>query len=64
MQTAPVSPFTGDPVVTIATADGHRKLSGTTLTETTGADEHDRTVPQGDWHATLDREFALRYHRP
>lgn len=59
LQSAPESPFTGDPVVTLGTAAGHRKLSATTLTETEGANEHERDVAEAEWHATLEREFGL-----
>ncbi|HKL27714.1 MAG TPA: arylamine N-acetyltransferase [Natrialbaceae archaeon] len=63
LQSAPESPFTGDPVVSIATEDGHLKLSGDTLTETTGAEEHEHTVPSDEWHATLEAAFGLHYGR-
>jgi N-hydroxyarylamine O-acetyltransferase len=63
LQSAPESPFTGDPVVSIATSDGHRKLSGTTLTETTSTTETERTVTGDEWDATLEREFGLQYDR-
>ncbi|USZ70004.1 arylamine N-acetyltransferase (plasmid) [Halorussus salilacus] len=63
LQTAPESPFTGDPVVSVATDEGHRKLSGETLTEYVSGDERERTVTHEEWHATLEREFGLRYDR-
>jgi N-hydroxyarylamine O-acetyltransferase len=63
LQSAPESPFTGDPVVSIATSDGHRKLSGTTLIETTRTEETERTVTGEEWDATLEREFGLQYDR-
>ncbi|MFB6234033.1 MAG: arylamine N-acetyltransferase [Halopenitus sp.] len=59
LQTAPESPFTGDPVVQIATAAGHLKLSGTTLTEREGATRTERSVPESEWHETVVREFGL-----
>lgn len=59
LQTAPESPFTGDPVVCIATEEGHRKLSGTTLTETVGATDHERAIDEAEWAATVGTEFGL-----
>lgn len=61
LQTAPESAFIGDPTVAIATTDGHRKLSGETLTETTATGERERTVTCDELHATLQSEFGLRY---
>jgi N-hydroxyarylamine O-acetyltransferase len=61
LQTAPESTFTDDPIVAIATAEGHRKLSGETLTETVGREQQERTVPTEAFHATLRREFGLQY---
>lgn len=60
LQTAPESPFTGDPVVVISTADGYRKLSGDTLTVVADGEERERTVSPDEWAATLDREFGIR----
>lgn len=59
LQTAPESPFTDGATVTIATEDGHRKLSGGTLTETNGAENVERTVPDEAWSATVRQEFGL-----
>jgi len=59
LQSAPESPFTGGPVVSIATDDGHRKLSADTLTEVVGAEETERHVAPEEWHATLAESFAL-----
>jgi N-hydroxyarylamine O-acetyltransferase len=61
LQSAPESPFTGDPVVSIATDDGHLKLSGETLTETVGSEEREWTVSGDAWDDTLEREFGLEY---
>lgn len=63
LQTAPESPFTGHPVVTVATDEGHLKLSGETLTETAGGEERERTVPPEEFRATVEREFGIRYDR-
>jgi len=61
LQSAPESPFTGDPVATIGTETGYRKLSADSLTETSDGTETERQVRAEDWHATLEREFGLRY---
>jgi len=62
-QTAPESPFTGDPHISIATAEGHRTLSGNTFTESTSTGECERTVTGEEWHAVLETKFGLRYDR-
>lgn len=63
LQTAPESTFTGDPVVTIATETGHRRLSGDRLTESILTDtpptERSRTISPEEWHETLETEFGL-----
>jgi len=63
LQTAPESPFTGHPVVTVATDEGHLKLSDETLTETVGGEERERTVPPEEFWPTVEREFGIRYDR-
>ena len=60
LQSAPESPFTGKPIVVIATDDGHRKLSGAELTETVDGEERERTVEDGAYRETLEREFGLQ----
>jgi len=60
LQTAPESGFTGDPIVTIATDEGHRKLSDDTLTEYVGNETRDSRVGPEEFHATLEGEFGLR----
>ncbi|SFB80984.1 N-hydroxyarylamine O-acetyltransferase [Halobiforma haloterrestris] len=60
LQRAPESPFTGDPIVSIATADGHLKLTGDTLLETVDGEERKRSVTEDEWYATLARGFDLR----
>jgi len=59
LQSAPESPFTGAPVAATATEDGHLKLSGETLTESTATGEKERTVSDDAWLETLHREFGL-----
>lgn len=63
LQSAPESPFTGDPFVGIATDDGYRTLSADTLTESTPAGEHEEPVTGEAWHAALEQAFGLRYKR-
>ncbi len=46
-------------MVTSDGEDGHRKLSGGTLTETNGAEAVERTVPDEAWPATVRQEFGL-----
>ena len=61
LQTAPESTFTGDPVVTIATERGHRKLTPDTLTRFVGGTEREEPVAADEWHELLRREFGLKY---
>lgn len=61
LQTAPESPFTGDPSVSIATDEGHLKLSPDSLLRVVDGEESEESVAQDDWHDTLEREFGLRY---
>jgi N-hydroxyarylamine O-acetyltransferase len=61
LATSPASTFTGDPVVTIATESGHKKLSGGTLTVWEGGDETERGVSDDEYHDVLESAFGLRY---
>lgn len=61
LQTAPESPFTGEPIVAISTGDGYRMLSGETLIESTHHDQQEKTVTGAAWHETLQRTFGLTY---
>ncbi len=63
LQTAPESTFTGDPIVSIATDDGRRKLKGETLFVRVDGEERERTVTGDEWYAVLAEEFNLRYDR-
>lgn len=63
LATAPESPFTGDPIVSIATERGHVKLSGDTLTRTSGGETHEEHVTAEEWHDVLEREFGVRYEK-
>jgi N-hydroxyarylamine O-acetyltransferase len=57
---APESPFTGDPVVTIGTPEGYKKLDREALTVYRDGTEAERTVREAEWHDTLAAEFGLR----
>jgi len=61
LQSAPESPFTGEPTIALSTETGHRKLSGDTFTEVSGTDRHERTVTDEAWHDLLAQKFGCRY---
>lgn len=61
LATDPESGFTGDPVVTRATADGHLKLTPGELTRRSAGERTRRPVDADEFHALLEREFGLRY---
>ena len=61
LATAPESPFTGDPVVTIATGQGHERLDPETLTEVADDETNERPIAKEEWHEVLEREFGVRY---
>ena len=60
-QSAPESPFTGEPTIAISTETGYRKLSGDTFEEASGDEHHERTVTGDAWHEVLEQKFGLRY---
>ena len=60
LQRAPESPFTGDPIASVATDEGHRKLVGDTLIETAGDETRERTVSDDEFDEILAREFGIR----
>ena len=61
LATAPESAFTGDPVVSLATERGHRKLSPGALTHRTAEVERRRSLDEAGWYDALEREFGLDY---
>jgi N-hydroxyarylamine O-acetyltransferase len=61
LQSAPESPFTGDPVVVRSTPTGHVKLTPETLTRYDAGDERERPVEDGAFRALLSETFDLRY---
>jgi N-hydroxyarylamine O-acetyltransferase len=61
LQSAPESPFTGEPTVTLSTKEGHRTLSGNALVEVARSDRHEQTVSGEAWHDLLEQNFGLCY---
>lgn len=61
LQSAPESPFTGDPTVACSTKAGYRKLSGDTLLDVGPSDRHERAIPEDRWTEILEQKFGLRY---
>ena len=61
LQSAPESPFTGDPVATIATDQGHLKLVPDALVHIEGSEEHERDIGPDEYHDLLESEFGVRY---
>jgi len=59
LQCAPESPFTSGAFAVLATAEGHRKLSGTTCSERTAAGELEYSVDEDEWLALLERKFDI-----
>lgn len=60
LSTAPESPFTGDPVVTVGTADGYKRLDRETLTVYRDGTETEQEISEAEWYGTLAAEFGLR----
>lgn len=59
LQTAPESGFTDSPVVTMATADGYKKLKPETFSVTRGTETTERPVGDGEFHDRLREEFGI-----
>ena len=59
LQSAPESPFTGDPLVARSTDDGYHKLSGSTLTHVANAGTTERQVTTDERAAALSGLFGL-----
>lgn len=59
LQTAPDSPFTGDPVVSLATEGGRKRLTADALVRYEGGAERETPVEPGEWHDVLAAEFGL-----
>lgn len=59
LQSAPESPFTGEPMITIGTASGHRKLTKDTFSDSQHADASGEPVPPEEWSEVLARKFGI-----
>jgi len=59
--TAPESPFTGDPSVSLATEEGRKKLAPETLTRFVDGTERVEPVDPGEWYDVLEAEFGVAY---
>ncbi|GKZ13956.1 arylamine N-acetyltransferase [Haladaptatus sp. T7] len=59
LASAPESPFTGDPVVTIATDSGHAKLTTDALTRHENGEERERSLAEAEWYDALETEFGV-----
>lgn len=59
LQSAPESPFTGDPVVSVATGDGRKKLTAEELLRVERGEETREPVASGEWADVLAAEFGL-----
>lgn len=60
LQTAPESPFTGNPLCMIETEDGYCSCSGDTLRVVGDEEETEQSVSAEDWHDLLEHRFGLR----
>lgn len=58
-QSSPKSPFTGRPLVSLATKDGRMTLSGDTLTTTRRDEKHQTVIGEKDMPAVLKRYFGI-----
>lgn len=56
---APESHFTGGPIVSCATDDGYRKLSGSTLTTHENGETTERDIDENEFAAVLDSVFGI-----
>jgi N-hydroxyarylamine O-acetyltransferase len=59
LATAPESPFTGDPVVAVATDDGYAKLSGRTLTVAEATERERGPLGRERWYDALESTFGV-----
>ncbi|ELZ31388.1 arylamine n-acetyltransferase [Halogeometricum pallidum JCM 14848] len=59
LQSAPESGFTGSPVVTMATPDGHKKLKLERFSVTAGSETTETAVTADTFHALLRDEFGI-----
>jgi N-hydroxyarylamine O-acetyltransferase len=64
LSTAPESPFTGDPVGTVGTEGGYKRLGREKLMVYRDGTETERKVPRGEWGGVLAAEFGLEAGQP
>jgi N-hydroxyarylamine O-acetyltransferase len=61
LQSAPESGFTGDPVVTMATTDGHKKLKPETFSVTREGETQERSIDEDEYYSLLETEFEIGF---
>jgi N-hydroxyarylamine O-acetyltransferase len=61
LQTAHESSFTGSKTVSIATDDGHLKVTAETMTEFVQGERREWPVTESEWYDALERVFGIRY---
>lgn len=59
LQSAPESGFTGDPVVTMATADGHIKLEPASFTRVRRGETEERAIEEAEYYRLLEEAFGI-----
>ena len=59
LATAPESPFTGEPFLTIATPEGHLKLKEGTLSRSRGGEVTEEAVSDDEWATVVAAEFGV-----
>jgi N-hydroxyarylamine O-acetyltransferase len=59
LTTAPESGFTGDPVASMATGEGHKKLDADSLARFTPEGVVEKEVSASEWTDVLEREFGI-----
>ena len=61
LQSAPESPFTGAPVASRATENGHLKLRPSALIRIEDGEESEESIDASEFHDLLESEFGVRY---
>lgn len=59
LQTAPDSPFTGTPHLSIATESGYVKCDGRKLTAVSGSDKSTESLSEREWYDHLEATFGI-----
>lgn len=60
-QSAPETPFTGDPVVVLGTENGYKRLDPGQFSRTVDGETTEEDVAPSEWDELLDREFGVSY---